>query len=473
LHRYLGIGVGALMLSWCLSGGVMHYVRYPQLPEAERIRQLPALKVEACCRADELADDALVDRVQIEMRGSEAVLRVWTARTGRTASLFRLTDGQRLPPMSASEAGEVARSFASQVYLPPQLVRVLDLDQWTVSGEFNAERPLYLFALDDVARTQIYVSSRTGGVVQRTTRRERFWNWLGAIPHWLYFTQLRQHVLLWSQIVIWLSLSGSFLTLTGLYLGVRQLRYGKTGKWSAYRGIPAWHHVAGVLAGVLLLSWIVSGLMSMNPWGLMESAGEQVNEMTLRGTALSATRIKAAVATALPAMILRVPHLVSVQSAPLNGRLYFEAIDAQGRHARFDDAGVAAPMVADDWRQIATVLGGEGSPAADWLPSGDEYYFARPGRALEPAYRVVGNDEARTRFYLDPITGAVIARYDSNARRYRWWHQGLHTLDFSVALRGRPQWDMLVLTLLAGASVVAATGTWIGVRRLLRGPRSR
>ncbi|MGC3736965.1 PepSY domain-containing protein, partial [Pseudomonas aeruginosa] len=29
-----------------------------------------------------------------------------------------------------------------------------------------------------------------------------------------------------------------------------------------------WHHLAGLLFGAVVLSWIFSGLMSMNPWYL-------------------------------------------------------------------------------------------------------------------------------------------------------------------------------------------------------------
>jgi len=64
-----------------------------------------------------------------------------------------------------------------------------------------------------------------------TTARERFWNWLGAVPHWLYFTELRRHPNIWSQVLIVTSLLGCFL------------------------------------AGVIALTWVLSGLLSMNPWG--------------------------------------------------------------------------------------------------------------------------------------------------------------------------------------------------------------
>ena len=61
-------------------------------------------------------------------------------------------------------------------------------------------------------------------MVQLTTRFQRFWGWLGAVPHWLYPTILRQDGALWSQVVICTSLIGCFLTVTGLWVGIARLR---------------------------------------------------------------------------------------------------------------------------------------------------------------------------------------------------------------------------------------------------------
>ncbi len=51
----------------------------------------------------------------------------------------------------------------------------------------------------------LYISSRTGTAVQLTTASQRFWNWMGAIPHWIYFTSLRERPELWTQVVVWSS----------------------------------------------------------------------------------------------------------------------------------------------------------------------------------------------------------------------------------------------------------------------------
>ena len=72
-----------------------------------------------------------------------------------------------------------------------------------------------------------------------------------------------------------------------------------------------------------------------------------------------------------------------------------------------------------------------------------------------------------TRLYLDPRTGELIGYADAPSRAYRWWHYGLHRLDFS-GLNARPLWDILMLPLMAGISLLCLLGMWIGWRRLRR-----
>src|SRR5580700_1088153 len=50
---------------------------------------------------------------------------------------------------------------------------LIDHDQWTVAGEFDADRPLFRYDLGDDAGTEVYVSSRSGKVVLTTTRSAR------------------------------------------------------------------------------------------------------------------------------------------------------------------------------------------------------------------------------------------------------------------------------------------------------------
>ena len=66
-------------------------------------------------------------------------------------------------------------------------------DQWTLSSAIRPLMPLHRLGLGDVAGTELYVSALTGEPVLKSTRRERLWNYLGAVTHWLYFTPLRRN----------------------------------------------------------------------------------------------------------------------------------------------------------------------------------------------------------------------------------------------------------------------------------------
>src|SRR5216683_2175426 len=285
-HRYLGIAVGTLMAMWCVSGVVMMYVSYPDLQENSRRHHLAPIVWSSCCKiSDEvLADDDPVSEFQVEMLAGRPVLQL---RSGRKYRLIDLVAGSVIDRVSTHQAVEVAKDFAEEALpVAPRLLGLIDHDQWTVSGSFNADRPLYHFSMGDEMRTELYVSSTTGHAVQITTARERFWNWVGSVPHWLYFAELRRRPSLWSQIVILTSLIGCFLTATGIYIGVRQTVHRPTGHWSPYCGVNLWHHAAGLFFGAFTLAWILSGLLSMNPWGWLEGAGSQPERAKLATTSV-------------------------------------------------------------------------------------------------------------------------------------------------------------------------------------------
>ncbi len=205
----------------------------------------------------------------------------------------------------------------------------------------------------------------------------------------------------------------------------------------------------------------------MNPWSFLESDSRGQATALLRGAPLSGAQVKACIRS-LPALA-NLPDIVAVESAPLQGRLYLAVTTRGGARWRFDSTGRSARISHTAWSQIAQTLGGE----PEIVTEGDAYYFGRQGdHVVLPVYRIISHDPRHDRYYFDPLTGALLASFDSNARWYRWLHQGLHTLDFTPGLRSRPVWDVVMLLLLSGATVIAATGAYVGIRRLRRLPPS-
>lgn len=459
LHRYVGVVLGVLMTLWCLSGFVMMYQSYPELSEKERLGALQPLSLAGCCNVPVagLDDDTEVSDFRIEMLGGKPVLILPPAED--RSRLIDLTTGQP-KTVTLIDATATAALFgrSRNIEAPPQYVGEVEIDQWTIQTA-RRNGPVHHFRFPDGARTEVYVSGQTGEAFQDTTRRERVLSWLGAIPHWLYPTVLRQNGPLWVQVVVWTSTLGVFLTVTGLFVGITRLRKLPDGRWSPFRGWWFWHHMIGLFFGVLTLTWVFSGLLTMNPWGLLEGKSGWVRaEMTGKAPL---SEIRRAVANA--------PHMAGVSTVQITSALlptatYLLAVDAAGQPTRYDIDAISAPLQESDVRQALATL-----PTTEFkvLEEEDAYYYAHHSPVRLPVYRAILTDPQKTHVYVDYETGKVLRIVDAAGRQSRWLSTALHDFDFPV-LRKRPIWDLVVIPLLLGVTAVCLTGTWLGFQRLGR-----
>lgn len=465
VHRWLGIALALLMSVWALSGFVLMYVPYPETTAGERVAGLDPLDLTACCEA--LAPPAgPVEAAAVEMLLGRPVLRA----IGPFGPELLPLDGGPGFVIGEREAGAIARTHMRRAFGAEPFVRVgrVEVDQWTLQHRRYA--PLWKVSVADGRGTVLYVSGLSGEVVQDTHRSERFWNWLGAVPHWLYFTPLRQDGALWSQVVIWASVLGTFLTLTGIYVGLRM--YGRGKRKSPFRGVALWHHWTGLIFGLVTLTWVFSGLASMQPWGWLESDGPGEELQALAGRPLEATDAAALVA-ALAAHPL--PGVVSAEVTVQGGKPWAILVRSDGSRLRAALPGLApAPPSSADLAAIAA-RARPGAPIVEQglIREGDAYYYSHHNRERHfPAWRVIYGDAESTRLYLDPRTGELAGFVDDGSRGFRWWHLALHRLDIP-GLRERPLWDLVTLPLLSGVSLVCLLGAWMGLRRLRRTERAR
>ncbi len=475
LHRYLGVAIGAVMLMWFASGIVMLYVPYPNLSEKDRLALLEPVPWQACCGTPSEPRTASQPVERAEVESIAGILGLRFSLPGRLSTLTSLDASQPEVPLDLPHARMIAANAARRLGVAPAqpvTEQTIVRDQWTVTGEYNADRPLTVFGFNDRERTQIYVSGHSGRVVLCTTARQRFWNWLGAVPHWLYPTILRSHPRAWSQVVIWTSVVGVFLTVLGLYLGIVQ--FGSRGKrlLSPYAGIWNWHHSLGLLFGIFTLTWVASGLISMNPWGFLESRSGIRPQPEARSITWGEVQSSLVGIADRPV----VTNIVSLGMAPLSGELFWIATEQGGAQVRLDAAGHVSSLTESQLLVAAQrAAGSDDIASAVLLRSEDSYYYQRRGAIRLPVFRVIVNNADRTRLYLDPVSGRLLGSIDSAARWQRWLFDGLHTMDFSALLRASMAWSALVLLLLLGGLALSATGTYLAVRRVIRdiAPRRR
>jgi hypothetical protein len=226
IHRWIGIGACLLFLIWFLSGLVMIYVPFPSLTAAERLAGLPVIDWSAVrigpVEAARVADPSAPARsLVLEMSADTPVWRV-SSRGGEVTVSAR--DGAPVGDVDADRAARIAATFGGADVAE---VEALTRDQWTVAGSFDAHRPLHRVRLEGERKRDLYVSGRTAAVVLDTDARERFWNWLGSVPHWIYPTVLRQDNALWRQVVMWVSGPCILVAITGLWIGILRTRVGR------------------------------------------------------------------------------------------------------------------------------------------------------------------------------------------------------------------------------------------------------
>ena len=469
VHRWLGVVTCLLAVMWFLSGLVMLYVPFPSWSDEERIAHLPPVAVERVALAPDEAIaragvTSLPSAFRLEMLADTPVYRIVA---GGTNSAVSAVTGALIREVDAEQAGRhVAAVFPGT---RPRLDETLDYDQWTVTRRFDPHRPLLKFALDDPDGTNVYVSSRTGEIVQNATRSERVWNWLGAIPHWIYFSPIRKDQELWRQSVMWLSGPLIIGAIAGLWIGILRLRVRKPyarGRMTPYRGWMKWHHVGGLVGGLFLTTWIASGWLSVNPFKWF--ARSQLTETQL-GAYASWSKDKPYGVTheALAAVSSAEPSDISfawVGARPLivaRSRTGAALADAQtGMPIRLEDAALieaarhvfpSAPVI-DAYRLTEETL----------------YWYSHNAKRPLPVVKVSFGDPSATWLYLDPATGAIAGLSDRSSRTYRWLFNFIHDYDLPLLLRNQPARDILVWVLSIAGLVVSVSGVVIGWRTIAR-----
>ncbi len=472
-HRWLGIAGSLLFVAWFASGIVMMYAQMPELTADERTARLSPVDLR---RAQvELVDaaqavDAFPQRVRIGMLDDRPVYR-FLARD-RWTTVFA-DDGLSLPELSRDDALGAARRFAPEHSATVQYgQRLDDADQWTFG--VRGLMPMHRIALGDVAGTDVYVSDQTGDVVLDASASERRWGYAGAVVHWLYFTPFRRQAAIWNQTIIWLSIAGCVLSLTGLVWGVwryasdRRYRLKDEHSRTPYAGLMRWHHYAGLVFGLFAFTWIFSGLLSMDPWSWSPgTAPTRAQRETLAGSVLGLDQITLERLRAAPGLFAASPAR-ELEVVQFLGQAYLTA-----------KGGIAIPgrgVVPEFDRQALEVSARAAMPGAAirqqaWLDHYDAYYYDRSGRLGLPVLRVQYADPASTWLYFDPRLGAVVRKEETLSRLNRWLYHGLHSLDFPWLYYRRPLWDAVVIVLSLGGLAVSVTSAQAAWRRLRRHAR--
>jgi hypothetical protein len=278
-----------------------------------------------------------------------------------------------------------------------------------------------------------------------------------------------------------------------------------------------WHHYAGLIFGLVMFTWIFSGAVDVPAVPGIEAIaspylanftrdqlaqGARSNQGTGANVNLepiSVDRIQRSAAVLATAFPVKEMELIEV-----GGRPYFVAYRAPTSESEVDawevqsgldsltpnlhqehvmvsaedpERGVFSRFENDRMLEIAKAAMPKASVVdATWLNEYDDYYYysvasfnvglMKPIRTL-PVLRVKFDDSQETWLYMSPSHGQMM-KSTSDDRLARWALFGLHALDFKFLYDNRPLWDIVVIALMIGATVLSVTTLVPSYRRLKR-----
>ena len=473
VHRWVGICLSLMFALWFATGAVLLFVPFPVLSTPERLSRLPYIRLHdirvAPGRAVVASGLSAVSQLRL-IQGPDAPLYVITNQAGLTQAVDAAS-GRPLARITADGAARLAARFSGRSVR--RVVGPFAYDQWTVHQHFDPWRPFYRVDLRGADGLELTVSARTADIVQRTTRLQRGWNYVGAVVHWIYPTIIRRSFALWDKLVWCVSLIGVCLAVSGITLGIirsrRALGRREKSAISPFRGLFRWHHIAGLTVGAFLLTWIFSGWLSMDHGRLFSTGTPTAPQLAAwRGLSLedAAARVPRSALAALG-------PVREISLVALGGRIFVVG-----------ETGVQAPVI-EEWRgATASPVGRlpgtlfEAAARAAW-PSvpirsmravapddAYEHLVTEPGTAR--LTRIVLADGASTWVEIDDDTGQIESLLDRSRRLYRWVYYGMHTFDLPFLSSHDTLRKILILGLLACGEGLSLTGLVLGLRRLRR-----
>jgi len=458
-HRWLGVATCLIFALWFASGAVLLFKPFPSLSHADQVRLEAPIDVGAV---------AISPRGAAVAAGQPTALRL-VQRGGAPAYIATTPDGTiAIDARSGERLGDLtAHDMAADRRSSPgtRAPVVITYDQWIVHNRFDPLRPFYRIDLADRHGTSLYRSAKTGELVQRTTAADRGWNWVGAVLHWAYFTPLRSSFTAWDRTVWILSFVALLVAIAGTILGIIRMlaaRRLRTPSLTPYRQRwMRWHHLLGLFASVFVLSWTLSGWLSMDH-GRLFSRGQPTAEQAARYAG-------APLASALPNDL---PTAIPVDTRQLDftvvgGRSLSVAWQPDGTALTYDSASARiAPATIRDRIGKAVLVAfpdASGFSVAQIDPTAT-YALAEGWPAT--AVRVTLRGKALPDVYADGTDGRLLTVMDDSRARYAWIYYALHTFNVpGLATRPLLRRIVVLIPLMLGF-LFSLTGVVLGVQRL-------
>jgi len=166
-HRWLGVALFPFVILWFASGIVMMYWGFPEVSQRERFARAPRIEPAAIRVSPESAYRKLrwagtPESAEIGMLDGRPVYRF---RMGNHRGIVFADSGSILGEVTQDIALRLAARWTGQAAKRAQFEGAMrEPDQWTVSGELRAMRPLFKCVAGRRTSLRISAERRSGAI---------------------------------------------------------------------------------------------------------------------------------------------------------------------------------------------------------------------------------------------------------------------------------------------------------------------
>ena len=467
-HRILGTILSILFLVWFLSGFVMIYHTFPKVSSRNIYKHMDVLQ------GENLSVDSIIKKssntiTKLTLRSFAGQPFFEVSSEGNNSRILADSSMQTMSAPTYKQIRNYAQRWNNAEIIQVDTLR--ELDQWIPFSRLRGEFPIYKFHFGDNDKHQLYISSRTGEALQFTDKNNRFWACMGAIPHWVYFTSLRQNTQLWIDVVVWLSGIGSLMCIAGIVLGVRsyivQYRRRKKMETPYKKFIYKWHHILGFVFGIFVFTFVFSGMMSLAPvpqW-ILKTHNPDIEKKFYTPQQINFQDYKLdyhQIFDKYPGKVKSIEWAVfgnkPLYKVIIGNRLL--TIDASSDEVK--DLLLSEQDIKD---RLAPV---HSEPIAISLMTAyDNYYVGLSDHLPLPIYKAEVADTDGSTYYINPRNGNT-RYFNTNTKARRWSYQALHSFKLKLTAENKILWHILMWTTMIGGSIVSISGVWLGFRYLKR-----
>ncbi|MGQ1910757.1 PepSY domain-containing protein [Marinifilum sp. RC60d5] len=474
IHNLSGTVLSLMFVVWFLSGFVLIYAGFPHASREERFLHLSYLTKSDFDSIQ--VPEHLSGKVELEKMNGQPVYRAYKGK--KAQKVYKAVSLKAYGKTSQEEAVALAEDFVEANLATVE--KIEELDQWMPWSYYKPLLPIYKCIMDDKEHTRIYISEKSGSIVQETTRASRWAGRLGAIPHWIYFRSLRLQKDLWAKIVMSIAFIGVLVSLSGLLAGFIRLRKRKKKEkllgFTPYKKFwHKWHHITGFVFGLFVFTFILSGLVSVSnipKWMVPvhskispKKAWNQSCDMsqfpkTSFTDLWNALENKSEIRKVAFKTVMNQPYFWVYRNNYEKADVYAAGYSGVHRKANYSKSELES-WCKNIFPDLDYNLQEQKDFDAYYQPSG---MSARP----LPVWQLNLEDEDNTRMYIDAKTGEVLKSYNNNDRWRRWSYRSLHAFDFPFLKKHDWLRKLILIFLSIGGTAVSISGFALGIKWIKR-----